>query len=78
MWMCDRGELTIVCAHPWGEPFKHDYSTESERNDCLRIKGWRKMMVQKKPKAGDKLFSILHNGEGGIFLFSFLLSLREV
>ena len=75
--MSDRGELTIVCAHPWGESFKHDYSTESGRNGCVRIKGWRKIVVQRKPKAGDKLFSILHNGEGGVFWFYFLLPLRE-
>ena len=75
--MCDRGEITIVCAEPWGAPFKHDYSTESGTNGCLIIKGWRKMVVQRKPKAGDRLFSILDNGEGGVFLFYFLLPLRE-
>ena len=76
-WMPDRGELTIVSARPWDVLFKHDYSTESGRDGCLRIKGWRKLVVQKKPKAGDKLFSILHNGNGGVFWFYFLLPLRD-
>ena len=69
--MCDRGEITIVCVEPWGTPFKHDYSTESGTNGCLRFKGWRKMVVERKPKAGDKLFAILHNGEGGVFFVLF-------
>ena len=75
--MPDRGELTIVCAQPWGESFKHDYSTESGTNGCVRIKGWRKIVVRKNPKAGDKLFSILHHGARGVFWFYFLLPLRE-
>jgi len=65
--MPDRGELTIVSARPWDVLFKHDYSTESGSNGCLRIKGWKKIVYQKNIKAGDKLFSILHNGNGGVF-----------
>ena len=76
-WICDRGELTIMCAHPWGGSFKHDYSTKNETNGCLKIKEWRNMMVPKRPKAGDKLFSILHNGDGGVFWFYFLLPSRD-
>ena len=75
--MPDRGKLTIVFARPWDVLFKHDYSIESVRDGCLRIKGWRKLVVQKKPKAGDKLFSILHNGNGGVFWFYFLLPSRD-
>ena len=75
--MVTKGEMTIVCAEPWGAPFKHDYSTESGTNGCLIIKGWRKMVVQSRPKVGDKLISILHNGAGGVFLFYFILPLRE-
>ena len=65
--MPDSGEVTMVSAIPWDVLFQHDYSTESGRDGCLRIKGWKKLVAQKNPKAGDKLFFILHNGNGGVF-----------
>ena len=67
--MSDRGELTIVSARPWDVLFKHDYSTESGKDGFLRLKGWKKLVVQKNIKVGDKLFSILHSGKGGAFWF---------
>ena len=70
--MPDRGELTIVSARPWNILFKHGYSTESGSNGCLRIKGWKRIVHQKNIKAGDKLFSILHNGMWGVFWFFFI------
>ena len=76
MWMPHRGELTIVYEHE-GQHFKHDYSTESGTNGCLIIKGWRKMVVQRRPNEGDKLICILHNGHEGVFMFYFILPLRQ-
>ena len=68
--MPDRGELTIVW--PWEVLDKHAYSTESGSDGCLTIKGWTRIVHQKKIKAGDKLFSILHNGMWGVFWFFFI------
>ena len=65
--MPDSGEVTMVSAIPWDVLFQHDYSTESRKDGCLRLKGWKKIVHQKNIKAGDKLFSILHNGNGGVF-----------
>ena len=74
-WMPDRGELTIVSARPWDVLFKHYYSTESGSDGFLRMKGWRKLVVQNNIKARDKLFSILHNGNGGVFWLFFHFTL---
>src|SRR4051812_19611212 len=68
-----KGEVTIVCARPWTEPFKHDYYTESGSDGCVKIKAWLNIRVQKKPRPGDRLFSILYCGEYGrpfwVYLF---------
>jgi hypothetical protein len=65
-WMLGlKGEVTIVCARPWTEPFKHNYYTESGSDGCVKIKAWLKIRVQKKPRPGDRLFSILYLGEYG-------------
>ena len=65
-WMLGlNGEVTIVCARPWIEPFKHDYYTESGSDGCVKIKAWLKILLQKKPQHGDRLFSILYHGEYG-------------
>ena len=73
-WMLGlKGKVKIVCARSWGEPFNPDYSTESGTDGCVKIKAWRKIVVQKKPQPGDKLFSILYYGQfGQAFWFYFL------
>ena len=71
--MPDSGEVTIVSAWPWDVLCKHEYSTESGRDGCLSIKGRKKLVIQNNIKAGDKLFSILHYGNGGVFFFHFTL-----
>ena len=70
--MPDSGEVTMVSARPWDVLFQHNYSTESGQNGCLRMKGWRKLVVQNNIKARDKLFSILHYGNGGVFWFFYI------
>ena len=69
--MSDSGEVTMISARPWDVLFQHNYSTESGQSGCLRLKGWQKLVIQKNIKSGDKLFSILHKGNGGVF---FLIS----
>ena len=55
----------------------HDYYTESGSDGCVKIKAWLKIVVQKKPKPGDRLFSILYHGEyGRSFWIYFLLPSR--
>ena len=49
-WMLElKGEVDIVCARPWGEPFKHDYNIESGTDGCVKIKTWKKIVIQKNP-----------------------------
>ena len=78
-WMLGlKGEVQIVCARPWSEPFIHNYSTESGSDGCVKIKAWRKIVVEKKPQPGDKLFSILYYGEFGHALWFYFLSPSRV
>ena len=72
-----KGEVTIVCAGPYEKPFSHDYYTESGLDGCVKIKAWLKIVVQKKPKPGGRLFSILYRGSyGRPFWVYFLLPSR--
>ena len=78
-WMLgSKGEVTIVCAGPWEKPFSHDYYTESGSDGCVKIKAWLKIVVQKKPKPGDILFSILYRGSYGRPFWVYYLSLSRV
>ena len=71
--MPSRGELTVVSARSWEEFFKTDYSTESESDGgCLRIKNWKWIVIRKDIKDLDKMFSILHYGNGGVFCFFYI------
>jgi hypothetical protein len=55
----------------------------SQRDKDLRIKGWRKVMNARREllggnmvrsrQIGDRWISILHNGDGGAFLFYAIL-----
>ena len=74
--MPPRGELTVVSARPWDVLFKTEYSTESGHDGCLRIKGWQRIVNQMNIKAWDKLFSILHYGNGGVFWFFYIYPLE--
>ena len=78
-WMMGlNGEVTIVCAWPWIEPFIHDYYTESGSDGCVMIKAWLKIRVEKRPKPGDKLFSILYRGSFGRPFWVYYLSPKRV
>ena len=78
-WMLGlKGEVNIVRARSWGEPFKHEYITESGSDGYVKIKAWRKIVVHKKPQPGDKLFSILYYGESGCAFWFYFLSPSRV
>ena len=78
-WMLElKGEVKIVCARPWSEPFKYDYNTKSGTDGCVKIKAWRKIVVQKKPQPRDKLFSILYYGESERAFWFYFLSTSRV
>ena len=73
--MPSRGELIVVSARPWEELFKIDYSTESESESdggCLRIKNWKQIVIRKNIKDWDKVLSMLHYRNGGVFLFFYI------
>ena len=76
--MPSRGDLTVVayscgCLRLWEELFKTDYSTESERDGgSLRIKNWKRIVIRKNIKDWDKVFSILHYGNEGVFWFFYI------
>ena len=76
--MPHRGELTVVSARPWDVLFKTEYNTESERDGgCLRIKGWQRIVNRMNIKAWDKMFSILHYGNGGVFWFFYIYPWKD-
>ena len=78
--MPSRGELTVVSAQPWEELFKADYSTESESESdggCLRIKNWKRIVIRKNIKPWDKMFSILHYGNEGVFWFFYIYPSKD-
>ena len=78
-WMLGlKGKVNTICACPWGEPFKHDYSSESGTDGCVKIKAWRKIVIKKQPQPGDKLFSILYYGESGRAFWFYFFSPSRV
>ena len=76
--MASKGEVTIVCAGHCEKPYSHDYYTESGSDGCVKIKAWLKIVVQKKPKPGDRLFSILYRGSYGRPFWVYYLSPSRV
>ena len=78
--MPSRDELTVVSAQPWEELFKADYSTESESesdDDCLRIKNWKQIVIRKNIKPWDKMFSILHYRNEGVYWFFYIYPCKD-
>ena len=75
-FMFIEGEMTVVCVRPWSEGVKYAYST-SKTDGGLKIKAWRKIVAERRPQNGDSWISMLHNGEGGVFLFYAMLPERE-
>lgn len=70
-----EGEMTIVC--PLKTSFKYTYLTERQPKGCLKIEGWRQIVNERTPQIGDRWISVLHHGDGGVFLFYSILPKRE-
>ena len=76
--MPPRGELAVVSARPWEVLFKTDYSTESQFDGgSLRIEVWKQIVIWKNIIDWDKVFSILHYGNGGVFWFFYIYPCKD-
>lgn len=71
-----EGQMTIVNVRPRTETFVCAYST-SRTDGGLKIKGWTKIVNVRRPQIGDRWISMLHNGDGGFFLFYAILPKRK-
>jgi len=72
-----QGEMKIVGVRPWMHGLQHPYSIEHQTDGCLKIKGWRKLVIESKPQIGDRWISLLLNRDEGVFLLYFILPKRE-
>ena len=81
--MYTRGSLHVLNIHP-GRPTNLNCPYEiSKRSGDMKIKGWKKCMDSRQEvlgskgkrsaRIGDKMISILHNGELGSILFYAIL-----
>ena len=81
--MYQKGSLKVLNIHP-GHPMNHNCPYQiSKRSGDMQIKGWKKCMDSRKEvlgskrkqsaRIGDRMFSILHNGESGSILFYAIL-----
>lgn len=70
-----QGEMIIICHEK--TIFKYRYSIESMPDGRLKIKGWRQIVNECTPEIGDRWISVLHHGDGGVFLFFSIFPKRE-
>ena len=81
--MYQNGRLDVLNIQP-GRPTNLNCPYEiSKRSGDMKIKGWKKCMDSRKEvlgrkrkrsaKIGDRMISILHNGESGSILFYAIL-----
>ena len=79
-----KGSVNVLNIQP-GRPMNLNYSYEiSKRSGDMKIKEWKKCMDSRKgllgskrkrsARIGDRMFSILHNGELGSILFYAILA----
>ena len=82
--MYKKGSLNVLNIQP-GHPTNLNCPYEiSKRSGDMKIKGWKKCMDSRKEvlgskrkrsaRIGDRMFSILHNGESVSILFYAILS----
>ena len=82
--MYQNSSLDILNIHP-GHPTNLNCSYQiSKRSGDMKIKGWKKCMDSRKEllgskrkrsaRIGDRMFSILHNGESGSIFFYAILA----
>ena len=80
--MFPRGRVVVTSLGPPrpGQPTHHSCPYQISKTDgVMTIKDWKKCMVNRRellgsnivrrPRIGDKMISILHNGESGPILF---------
>ena len=81
--MYQKGSLNVLNIQP-GHPTNLNCPYQiSKRNGDMQIKGWKKCMdsrkevlgnsIVQKARIGDRIISILHNGESGAILFYAIL-----
>ena len=84
--MFQKGRLDVLSIRP-GHPTNHSCTYQiSKRDEDMTIKDWKKCMVNRREllgsnivrwaRIGDKIISILHNGESGPILFYAILPKR--
>ena len=82
--MYQKGSLNVLNIQP-GRPMNLNCPYEiSKRSGDMKIKGWKKSMDSRKEllgskrkrsaRIGDRMFSILHNGESRSILFYTILA----
>ena len=85
--MFQKGCLDVLNIQP-GHPTNHSFSYWiSKSNEDMTIKDWNKCMVthrellgsniRRRARIGDRIISILHNGESGAILFYAILPRRR-
>ncbi|XBI10805.1 hypothetical protein VPH35_137989 [Triticum aestivum] len=70
-----QGEMKIICHEKTN--FKYRYSTDRGPDGCLKIEGWRQIVNKCRLEIGDRWISVLHHGDGGVFLFFSIFPKRE-
>ena len=84
--MFQKRRLDVLNIQP-GHPMNHSCSYRiSKTNEDMTIKDWKKCMVtrrellgsniRRRVRIGDRIISILHNGESGSILFCAILPKR--
>ena len=82
--MYHKGSVNVLNIQP-GRPMNLNYPYEiSKISGDMKIKGWKKCLDSRKEllgskrkrsaRIGDRMFSILHNGESGYILFYAILA----
>ena len=83
-----EGDMHMVSLQPTPSKAYHIAYSISSNDGGLKIKDWSKVMNAhtqlignkmnvRKPQVGDRFMSILHYGEGPVYLFYGILARRE-
>ena len=83
-----EGDMHMVSLRPTPSEAYHTTYSISSYDGRLKIKEWSKVMNVhteligdnmnvRKPQVGDRFMSILHYGEGSVYLFYSILARRE-
>ena len=86
--MYTEGHMSMVSLRPNPPVAFHSVYSISLKDDSLKIKGWSQVMSTRKQPIGDNVnvrmshvedrwISILHYGDGSVYLFYAILSKRK-